>query len=47
MGTGIVKGFPTTEKLLGHQLVVTVPDLEAPLLLYVIASDHAVSGVLI
>ena len=27
--------------------MVTVPDPEAPLLLYVIASDHAVSGVLV
>jgi hypothetical protein len=26
---------------------VTEPDLEAPLLLYVAASDHAVSGVLV
>jgi len=26
---------------------VTVPDLKAPLLLYVAASDHAVSGVLV
>ena len=29
------------------KLLVTVPDLEAPLLLYVVVSDHAVSGVLI
>jgi hypothetical protein len=28
------------------RLMVTVPDLEAPLLLYVAASDHAVSEVL-
>ena len=27
--------------------MVTVPDPEAPLLLYVVASDHAVSGVLV
>ena len=27
--------------------MVTVPDLKAPLLLYVAASDHAVSGVLV
>ena len=27
--------------------MVIVPDLEAPLLLYVVASDHAVSGVLV
>ena len=27
--------------------MVIVPDLEAPLLLYVAASDHAVSGVLV
>ena len=29
------------------RLLVTVPDLEDPLLLYVATSDHAVSGVLI
>ena len=29
------------------KLIVTVLDLEAPLLLYVVASDHAVSGVLV
>jgi len=27
--------------------MVIVPDLEAPLLLYVAASDHAVNGVLV
>jgi len=26
---------------------VVVPDLEAPLLLYIVASDHVVSGVLV
>ena len=29
------------------KLLVIVPDPEAPLLLYVAASDHAVSGVLV
>ena len=29
------------------KLLVAVPDLEAPLILYVAAFDHAVSGVLI
>ena len=29
------------------RLVVIVQDLEAPLLLYVVASNHAVSGVLV
>jgi hypothetical protein len=28
------------------KLIVTIPDLKAPLLLYVAASDHAISGVL-
>jgi len=28
-------------------LLVTVPDLEAPLLLYVASSDYAISGVLV
>jgi hypothetical protein len=32
---------------MANKLLVTVPDLEAPLLLYVAASDHAVSGVLV
>jgi hypothetical protein len=29
------------------KLLVTVPEPEAPLLLYVAASDHAISGVLV
>ena len=45
MGARIVKGFLAAQKLHGLQTLVTVPDLEAPLLLYVAASDHAVSGV--
>jgi hypothetical protein len=32
---------------MASKLLVTVPDPEAPLLLYVAASNHAVSGVLI
>jgi hypothetical protein len=32
---------------MASKLLVAVPDLEAPLLLYVAASDHAVSGVLV
>ena len=32
---------------LSTKLMVIVPDPEAPLLLYVVASDHAVSGVLV
>jgi hypothetical protein len=32
---------------MASKLLVTVPDPEAPLLLYVAASDHAVSGVLV
>ena len=32
---------------MANKLLVTVPDPEAPLLLYVAASKHAVSGVLI
>jgi len=32
---------------MASKLLVIVPDLEAPLLLYVAALDHAVSGVLV
>ena len=32
---------------MASKLLVIVPDPEAPLLLYVVASDHAVSGVLV
>ena len=32
---------------MASKLLVTVPDPEAPLLLYVAASDHVVSGVLV
>ena len=32
---------------MASKLLVIVPNLEAPLLLYVVASDHVVSGVLV
>ena len=32
---------------MASELLVIVPDLEAPLLLYVVASNHVVSGLLI
>jgi len=41
------KAFQQLKNYLATKLMVTVPDLEAPLLLYVAASDHAVSGVLV
>ena len=41
------KAFQQLKNYLATRLVVTVPNLEAPLLLYVAASDHAVSGVLV
>jgi hypothetical protein len=47
MGSRAIKGFPAAQKLHGSELLVIVPDLEAPLLLYVTASDHVVSGVLV
>jgi hypothetical protein len=47
MGSRAIKGFPAAQKLHGSELLVIVPDPEAPLLLYVTASDHAISGVLV
>ena len=47
MGARLVEGLPTAQNYLATRLLVTVPDSEAPLLLYVAASDHAVSGVLV
>jgi hypothetical protein len=47
MGSRAIKGFPAAQKLHGSKLLVIVPDPEAPLLLYVTASDHVVSGVLV
>jgi uncharacterized protein (UPF0179 family) len=47
MGTRTVRGIPKAENYLATELLVTVPEPEAPLLLYVAASDHAVSGALI
>jgi hypothetical protein len=40
------EAFRQLKNYMATKLMVTVPDLEAPLL-YVAASDHAVSGVLI
>jgi hypothetical protein len=47
MGNRIVECLPTAKNYLATRLMVTVPEPEAPLLLYVAASNHAVSGVLI
>jgi hypothetical protein len=41
------KAFQQLKNYLASTPTVTVPKLEAPLLLYVAASDHAVSGVLV
>jgi len=41
------KAFQHLKSNMTTKLLVTVPNLEAPLLLYVAASDHAVSGVLV
>ena len=41
------KAFQQLKNYLATRLVVIVSDPEAPLLLYVVASDHAVSGVLV
>ena len=41
------KAFQQLKNYLASRLMVIVPNPEAPLLLYVAASDHAVSGVLI
>ena len=41
------KAFQQLKNYIVSKLLVTVPDLEAQLLLYVAASDHAVSGVLV
>jgi len=39
--------FQQFKNFMASKLLVTVPDLEMPLLLYVAAFDHAVSGVLV
>ena len=41
------EAFQQLKNYMASKLLVTVPDLEAPLLLYVVASDHAVSGILV
>ena len=41
------KAFQQLKSYMASKLLVTVPDPEAPLLLYVAASDHEVSGVLV
>jgi hypothetical protein len=41
------KAFQQLENYLATRLMVTVPDLEAPLLLYIVAYYHAISGVLV
>ena len=47
MGARTIEGFSATQNYLATKLMVTVLDPEAPLLLYVAASDHVVSGVLV
>ena len=42
-----MKAFQQLKNYLATRLMVTVPNPEAPLLLYVATSDHAVSGVLV
>jgi hypothetical protein len=41
-----LKAFRQLKNYMVTKLMVTMPDPEVPLLLYVVASDHAVSGVL-
>ena len=41
------KAFQQLKSYMARKLLVTVLDPEAPLLLYVVASDHAVSRVLV
>ena len=41
------KAFQQLKTYMASKLLVTVPGPEAPLLLYVVASDHVVSGVLV
>ena len=41
------KAFQQLKNYLATKLMVIVPNPEAPLLLYVVASDHAISGVLV
>ena len=47
MGTKQSNAFQQLKSYIAGKLLVTVPDPEAPLLLYAVASDHAVSGVLV
>jgi hypothetical protein len=46
-GTEQSEAFHKLKSYLAKELLVTVPEPEAPLLLYVAASDHAISGALI
>jgi hypothetical protein len=41
------KAFRQLKNYMATKLMVTTPDPEAPLLLYIAASDHAVSAVLV
>jgi hypothetical protein len=47
MGPEQSEAFQQLKKYMATKLLVTVPEPEAPLLLYVAASDHAISGVLV
>ena len=47
MGPEQSEAFQQLKNYMASKLLVTVLDLEAPLLLYVVASDQAVSGVLV
>jgi hypothetical protein len=42
-----LEAFRQLKNYMATKLLVTLPDPEAPLLLYVAASDRAVSGVLV
>jgi hypothetical protein len=42
-----LEAFQQLKNYMASKLLVTAPDPEAPLLLYVVAFDHAVSGVLV
>ena len=41
------EAFQQLKNYMASKLLVTVPDPKVPLLLYVVASDHAVTGVLV
>ena len=46
-GSEQLEAFRQLKNYLASQLAVSVPEMEDPLLLYIAASDHAVSAVLV